>query len=889
MQVITTHINSDFDSLASMVAAQKLYPEAKLVFPGSMEMNVRLFLKMPVVQIPHLKTRDIRLEEIDLLILVDTRLADRIGEFAKIVGRPGLKIHIYDHHPSQEGDIRGEVEVVKAYGSTTTIFVDILRQQGIRLSPQEATLLALGIYEDTGFLTFASTTEEDILAVAYLRSCGADLTVISDLIDRDLTQEQISLLNTLLQSIERYLISGTEVVIASASIEHYVGDIAILAHKIRDLENVDVLFVLVQTDNRVYMVARSRIAGVDVGDLTRAFGGGGHHYAASATIRDQTLVQVKETLIGLLHQRVRPAIVARDIMSSPVKTVSETMTIQQGRQAFDRYNVGTLPVLNQAGDLVGLISDQTINKAIRHGMEKSMIREFMQTDFLTACEETGIDQIREYMIEGNQRFIPVMQHGHLVGAITKSDLLRAMHDHLLHLTTINHQLHSPASEHPHPRNLSRLLREQLPQRILSILQTAGQAADELGVSAYVVGGFVRDLLLRVSNFDIDLVIEGNGILFAEYLANMVHGRLRAHQRFGTAVVIFPDGFKIDVATARIEYYERPVALPNVELSSLKHDLYRRDFTINTLAIQLNREKFGYLIDFFGGQKDLKEKKIQVLHSLSFIEDPTRIFRAIRFEQRYGFKIGKNTLGLLTSTIKRDLLTRLKGYRLFTELCLILQEEEPIRAVIRMEELNVLKFIHPQIRVDEHIRRLFNEIKRVSDWYQLLYLEPAVKTWLLYFVGLADQLTVAEFTDMCRKLEVSQKYYPLILRVKIKHQSVVRNLLALSQPKPSQIYQLLSPFSLEVLLYAMAKSPAEEVKKMISLYLRSLRSTKVSLTGRDLQSLGYQPGPTFKKILDNLLQAKLDGEVKTRQDEIAYVKQCFPDQTSDNKTGHKAGS
>jgi len=889
MQVITTHINSDFDSLASMVAAQKLYPEAKLVFPGSMEMNVRLFLKMPVVQIPHLKTKDIRLEEIDLLILVDTRLADRIGEFAKIVGRPGLKIHIYDHHPSQEGDIRGEVEVVKAYGSTTTIFVDILRQQGIQLSPQEATLLALGIYEDTGFLTFASTTEEDILAVAYLRSCGADLTVISDLIDRDLTQEQISLLNTLLQSMERYLISGTEVVIASASIEHYVGDIAILAHKIRDLENVDVLFVLVQTDNRVYMVARSRIAGVDVGDLTRAFGGGGHHYAASATIRDQTLVQVKETLIGLLHQRVRPAIVARDIMSSPVKTVSETMTIQQGRQAFDRYNVGTLPVLNQAGELVGLISDQTINKAIRHGMEKSMIREFMQTDFLTACEETGIDQIREYMIEGNQRFIPVMQHGHLVGAITKSDLLRAMHDHLLHLTTINHQLHSPASEHPHPRNLSRLLREQLPQRILSILQTAGQAADELGVSAYVVGGFVRDLLLRVSNFDIDLVIEGNGILFAEYLANMVHGRLRAHQRFGTAVVIFPDGFKIDVATARIEYYERPVALPNVELSSLKHDLYRRDFTINTLAIQLNREKFGYLIDFFGGQKDLKEKKIQVLHSLSFIEDPTRIFRAIRFEQRYGFKIGKNTLGLLTSTIKRDLLTRLKGYRLFTELCLILQEEEPIRAVIRMEELNVLKFIHPQIRVDEHIRRLFNEIKRVSDWYQLLYLEPAVKTWLLYFVGLADQLTVAEFTDMCRKLEVSQKYYPLILRIKIKHQSVVRNLSALSQSKPSQIYQLLSPFSLEVLLYAMAKSPAEEVKKMISLYLRSLRSTKVSLTGRDLQSLGYQPGPTFKKILDNLLQAKLDGEVKTRQDEIAYVKQCFPDQTSDNKTGHKAGS
>ncbi|MEW6379269.1 MAG: CBS domain-containing protein [bacterium] len=872
MQVITSHINSDFDSLASMIAAKKLYPEARLVFAGAVEMNLRLFLKMPAWRIPHLKIRDIRLEEIDHLILVDTRLPDRIGDFARILGRPGLKIHIYDHHPGQAGDIRGEVEVVKAYGSTTTIFVEIFRKRDIRISPREATLMALGIYEDTGFLTFTSTTPEDLQAAAYLRSCGADLTMISDLINRDLTQEQISLLNLLLQSMERYMINGTEVVIASASIERYIGDVAILAHKIRDLENVDALFVLVQMDNRVHMVARSRIAGVDVGDIAHAFGGGGHHYAASATIRDKPLVQVRETLIGLLRQRTKPAITARDIMSSPVKTVAETSTVQQGKQAFDRYSVGTLPVVDQEGKLVGLISDQTIGKATRHGMEKSMIRDFMQTDFLTVSEETGIDQIREYMVEGNQRFIPVLHNGHLVGAITKSDLLRAMHDHLLHLATIGHRLHSAGEVHP--RNLSRLLKEQLPAHILSILQTAGQAADELGVSAYVVGGFVRDLLLRVSNFDIDLVIKGNGILFAEYLANMVHGRLRAHQRFGTAVVVFPNGFKIDVATARIEYYERPVALPRVELSSLKHDLYRRDFTVNTLALQLNRQKFGYLIDFFGGQKDLKDKKIQVLHGLSFIEDPTRIFRAIRFEQRYGFRIGKNTLGLLNYTVKRGLLTRLKGYRLFTELSLILQEEEPLRAVTRMGELDLLKFIHPRIHVDEQLYRIFHEIKKVMDWYQLLYLEPPVKTWLLYFVGLADQLSVEEFIALCRKIEISQKYYPILLQIKIKHQTIVKNLLALSHPRPSQIYRTLSPFALEPLLYAMARSPVEEVKKRISSYLTSLRATKVLLTGKDLQSLGYQPGPVYKKILDSLLQARLDGEIETRQDEINYVKQRF---------------
>ena len=150
MQVITTHINSDFDSMASMIAARKLYPEARLVFPGSLEANLRLLLKMPAYRVPFLKVRDVPLEEVDLLILVDTRLADRIGDFAKILGRPDLKIHIYDHHPSQAEDIKGDLEVVKPYGSATTIFVEIFRQRNITVSPHEATMMALGIYEDTG-------------------------------------------------------------------------------------------------------------------------------------------------------------------------------------------------------------------------------------------------------------------------------------------------------------------------------------------------------------------------------------------------------------------------------------------------------------------------------------------------------------------------------------------------------------------------------------------------------------------------------------------------------------------------------------------------------------------------------------------------------------------
>ena len=371
------------------------------------------------------------------------------------------------------------------------------------------------------------------------------------------------------------------------------------------------------------------------------------------------------------------------------------------------------------------------------------------------------------------------------------------------------------------------------------------------------------------------VIEGNGILFAEYFANKVQGRLKSHRRFGTAVVIFPDGFKIDIATARTEYYEKPVALPHIELSSLKHDLYRRDFTINTLAIRLNISKFGRLIDFFGGKRDLKDKKIRVLHSLSFIEDPTRVFRAIRFEQRYGFKIGKNTMGLLNYALKMDLLAKLQGHRLFTELYLILREEDPIKAIKRMGKLKLLKFIHPQIHDSDQLYRLLLEIRKIISWYHLLYFEEPIKSWFLDFVGLNDQLTAEEFNEICQKFKISQKYRPGLIQVKTKHQDILKKFAFQRQLKPSQIYRILHSFSMETLLYSMAKSPVEETKKKISHYLTSLKSTKIFLTGKDLKAMGYHPGPLFKKIQETLLEAKLDGEVKTKQEEINYVTKNFP--------------
>ena len=224
-------------------------------------------------------------------------------------------------------------------------------------------------------------------------------------------------------------------------------------------------------------------------------------------------------------------------------------------------------------------------------------------------------------------------------------------------------------------------------------------------------GFVRDLFLYRPNEDIDIVIEGDGIAFAKKFAAGVGARIHSYAKFGTAVIIFPDGFKIDVASARLEYYKFPAALPIVEMSSIRLDLFRRDFTMNTLAIQLNADKFSTLIDFFSAQRDIKEKVIRVLHNLSFVEDPTRVFRALRFEQRFGFSIGKLTAGLIENAVKMDFFKRLSGRRVFTEIRLILEEENPTPAIVRLHDYQLLKVIHASISLDNELISLLKFNKR----------------------------------------------------------------------------------------------------------------------------------------------------------------------------------
>lgn len=874
MEVITTHVNADFDAMASMIAAKKLYPDALLVFPGSQERTLREFFVNSTIYLYDFKRlRDLDLNQVTRMILVDTRQLSRIGKFQEIIGKPGLEIHIYDHHPAAEDDIQGQVTVIEAVGATVTLLCRLIRERGLEVTAEEATILSLGLFEDTGSFIFNSTTPADFEAAAFLRRCGADLNVVADMVTHELTAEQVSLLNELISSARTYDIAGIEVCVATVSVEKYVGEFAVLVHKLKDIENLDVIFALARMEDRIYLVARSRIPEVNVGVIAADFGGGGHPNAASATIRDLTLIQTEDRLIEVLESRIKPFPSAQSLMTSPVIAVEQGASIGEAAEIMVRYNINAMPVLDK-DVLVGLINRQVVEKTVFHGLEHQPIREFMNCDYGTVPPEATLLEIQTYLVEHQQRILPVVQEGRVIGVITRRDLLNFLVSD--HSNTPKSLYDDETEQHwPKRKSIGPIMTEQLAPPIIQVLKDAGRLAEQFGFKAYAVGGFVRDLLMRHPNLDIDIVVEGDGIKFARAFAEEHRIRARCHKKFNTAVLVFPEELRVDVATARFEYYRYPAALPIVQFGSLKMDLYRRDFTINTLAISLNPKEFGQLIDFFGGQRDLKEKAIRVLHSLSFVEDPTRILRAIRFEQRFGFRIGKQTANLMRNAVRLGLIQKLGGHRFFHEIQHILMEDNPLPAIQRMAECGILPVLAAKMRLDHKIEELFQRLHDVISWYRLSFLDEPLVRWWVYFLGLLSCLWPKDLEEAWTRLEIPAAERDRIVWTYHHSEEFLQWFLRLPDHSPSDIYRALQPFSPEELLFIMAKTQREEIRRAISHYLHRYRHVQTELQGRDLKALGIPPGPVYREILDKLLDARLDGKVKNRQEELALVHEKYP--------------
>ncbi|MDH4302250.1 MAG: CBS domain-containing protein, partial [Nitrospira sp.] len=791
MDVIATHSNADFDGLASMVAARKLFPEAKLVLPAGAQETVRNFIAVHDLDIVKLKTID--LSQITRLILVDTQDPDRIGSLKSCVEDRSVEVVVFDHHVDEVSPCAGRssLSIVQTVGATTTLLIDQLRQKDMTVTPFEATVLALGLYEETGSFCFVSTTPRDLQAGVFLLESGADLTVVMDVLRRPLDADTVALMNDLLEHSDIHYLEGRKVLIATSTSDRLRGEAAGVVHRLAEMHDIDAVIVAVMMEDRIQVIGRSRRSEIDVGWIAREFGGGGHAVAAAATVKGRTLVEVKEKLVELLTRHYRPTLLAQDVMTCPVKAIEGSTTVTEAGQRMTTYGLNVFPVLDENTRYAGLVSRELIQKALFHRLGKMAVRDIMQTDAYTAQTQTPFHDIETAMIERNQRFVPIITDAKVVGVITRTDLLRTLHDDVLKVARVRAQRPGEVeAEIPRPhRNVRGLLRSRLPHRIVTLLEQAGQLADHCGVSLFVVGGCVRDLLLGIENLDLDLVVEGDGIAFARKLGDMLQARVKVHERFGTAILLLADGFKLDVATARTEYYEYPTALPTVEQGSIKKDLYRRDFTINALSVRLNEKGFGDILDFYGGQRDLNEKVIRVLHGLSFVEDPTRVFRAVRFEIRYGFRLGRDTTALIEGAVKMNLFNRLSGHRVLEELKLLLTEREPKRAIKQLADLGLLKFFHPKLSWSHRLAALLDAVDQAVDWYRLSYLDRKMDVWVVYLMALLEVLPERAVSEVLKRFPFPESEETKLRTARRGCHTVIRRLGTRSPLKPAEVYHL----------------------------------------------------------------------------------------------------
>ncbi len=885
MQLILTHENADFDAVAAQLAAHKLYPEGTPLLSRRINRNVQQFLTLYWDALPFMRPEDWKRRKVDEIVLVDTHSMSSVRGMVR-----SPRVHVIDHHETQERHKNWTYQLGNV-GATTTLLAEMLQAAGRGLSAEEATLLLLGVYEDTGSLTYDTTTARDVRAASWLLEQGAQLAVVRRFMNIPLTPAQWQLYERLQTAVSWIEISGQSLAVTAVTApDDFEDEISSIVHRLREALLPVGLFVLVQMRQDVQLVARSSHDSVDVSVVARALGGGGHRRAAAAIIIGQTLDDVKARLLELLPQAVKPLATVAEIMSYGVKTLPPTAVVSEAAALMQRVGYEGYPVVDsERGQLVGLLTRRAVDRAMSHQLSQMPVSRIMKAGNFTVRPSDSIERVQQLMLDEDWGQIPVIADddgggtasGRPIGIVTRTDVLNF--------------LFKPSPETA-VSNLRPLLNQSLPPAMWDMVLAVSQTAASLNMPLYFVGGLVRDLLLGKTAVDLDMVVEGDAIQLVKALQRQFGGEVHTHRRFGTGkwflspaiwqAVASEQGGKaarwqvgeetrhsrtrklanslpdtIDFVTARSEFYTEPSALPQVTRGSIKLDLHRRDFTINTLAVRLDGAHLGELLDFYNGRRDLEQGLIRVLHSLSFVDDPTRMLRAVRLEQRLKFRIEPRTAELMMEAL--PMLDRVTGDRIRHEIELALREPARIQVMERLDELGVMAQIHPALHWTAAMAAAFARVSAAVD--SEIWAGERPSRWLqfLYFAQWVIGLPAAERKAVLARLRVRKATREDVTAVA----RCLKRIAALpANPRPSQIEKALRPFQPRVLMTAWIALGDNVGADQIVSYYEKWRGVKTAVSGDDLRAMGLKPGPEYAVILDRLLAARLDGQISSEAEE-----------------------
>ena len=956
MDLVLCHTTADFDTLGAAVGLCVLRPGTRIVLTGGCHPTVRDFLALHRDEYPLIERRSVNPQEIRSIAILDASTRDRLGKAAEWLDLPQLnEIAVFDHHLEANSDIRATVTQIEAVGATTTLIVEKLREKSsppLRLQPSEATVMALGIHVDTGSLTFEGATARDAMALAWLMQQGASLRVIAEYVEPGLSAQLQDLLKEALNNLRSETVHGNSVASVLLTTDAYVPGLSALASRLLDLTETDALLLgnvykfgekhksgAIDPDspisNRLTIIGRSRIDNTNLSTLFKPLGGGGHASAASLALRDVDPLLTLNQLADALKAQIPHSLTARELMSSPVRSIRPETSVGEAHRILLRYGHSGLSVVDTGDRLAGIISRRDIDIALHHGFSHAPVKGYMTPQLKTIAPDTLLPEIESLMVTYDIGRLPVLENGLLVGIVTRTDVLRELHQQKVR----DRGSHAQLSYSHKPESVEQLLRSRISPELWQLLSIAANIARERGWQLYIVGGAVRDLLLATDDTlaltDIDLVVDGYarsgnsgaGVELASELQKLYPtARLDVHGQFQTCALLWhkdsPFGsLWLDIATARTEFYAYPAANPEVEASSIRQDLYRRDFTINALAVRLGVPRSGELLDFFGGLLDLEARQIRVLHANSFIEDPTRIYRAVRFAVRLGFAIEPQTEGYIRHAVESGIYYRIQEEngrapaletRLKSELKYILQAPYWKVALEMLGNLQALRCIHPTLDLDKPLWHQLHLLERflqgrkklaadyVTDVTDVIERAVVKKCSMpnsqfpipnSQFPMPNSQFPIINIPDWQMRLEVLIAYLAPEYRGKVATNlqlpvDSIRRLQELSArydellerlPKcelPSQLVLLLRNYELPMLIAIALQSP-RSVRHQIWEFFTKWVNVNPPLNGNDLKALGYKPSPEFKLMLDDLLAATLDGHLGDRTSAIAFLAQHYP--------------
>ncbi|MBO9541177.1 CBS domain-containing protein [bacterium] len=865
MDAILTHTHADFDALGAAIGARRLYPGAVIALPPALDANVARFVGLYRDALGLTRLADLDPAAVSRVILVDTQDPQRAGNVKGLVSRSDLVWEVYDHHPPSDRCPPARVKEVRSVGSASTIFATKLKAADVRLTPPEATGMLLGVFEDTGRLSFSSTTPEDAEAVAYLLTQGARLDQIADYLDPPLDPVQQELLTAILDHMETVDFEGGTALLAGLDFRSPLPECSLLLERLMALYRPTLAVLAIRAGDFTQLVGRSRSSETDLKRLLAPWNAKGHPCAVSA--HDATGPDPK-AIVAEVRARLeggeRLSLSARDVMSSPVRGLAFHQTAREALEEMRRWGHTAMPVLHN-GRVQGMISRRDLDRAIHHGFGERSIKGLVARRIETVQPDTPIAELRERMIAFDIGRLPVVDGDQLIGIVTRSDLIRELD-------------REPGRLGPRPGlDLAERIARLWPAHWQTVLETVGKVAGDR--PAYLIGGSVRDLVLERPSFDIDVMIEGSALDVARDLAHQIEGvRVKPHEAFGTAHVVFPGGERLDLAMARIEHYPHPGALPVVSPATLKQDLSRRDFTVNALAMRINPGHFGEVSDYFGGLLDLETRTIRVLHPISFIEDPVRLFRAARFEQKLGFVMDPVTESYGHYAMASGRFDGMANERLKLELRLGLCLSRVAPLCARLSELGAWRMLSATLALTPETSRRMRRFDRLMRSLRPAD-QAAPERWLTPLALLVDPLEAPERSRALDALNL-RKDERAILEAAHRGTSMLSEQSKEWEARSdAELARLLEGMPDEA-LWAMAASTASStLRRRLWRYATVLRHLRLQRVDGDwLKARGLPPGPRYKEILGALLDARRSGELETPEAEEAFAHRLITDRS-----------